>query len=97
MSDRAADMVEPTRVVVVGTVALNGGDAALLAAQIQVVRSALGEVEVSVFDFQGESTARRYQDLDIHPSFVSTHGAAGLADRGALIIGWLECWLRRSS
>ncbi len=61
-------------VVILGTVLLNGGDAALLAAQRAIIEQALGPHDLTVFDYQAARSALRYPELVIRQSFVSAHG-----------------------
>jgi colanic acid/amylovoran biosynthesis protein len=65
---------------------LNGGDAALLQAQLDITNTALGPVDATVYDFQSADAARRYPELRIEQSLVSTHEGRGLRARAALAV-----------
>lgn len=60
----------PLRVVITTTALLNGGDAALLLAQLQLLRHEFGHIEVVIFDQQAEVAARYYPNLDPQPSLA---------------------------
>jgi colanic acid/amylovoran biosynthesis protein len=78
------------KVAVIGTVLLNGGDAALLFAQRRTVEGAFGAVDLVVFDYQAEAAASRYPELDLRPSLSSTvgrrRGALGMAALAARML-----------
>lgn len=70
--------------VVIGTVLLNGGDAALLAAQRAVIDRAIGPHDLTVFDHQAARSSLRYPEFTISQSFISGHGDGRRLRRVAL-------------
>jgi colanic acid/amylovoran biosynthesis protein len=78
------------KVVVGNTVALNGGDAAILYATVDVLRRAFGEpLEVTAADLQAEAAARHHPGLRFCPSLhagVSDWAGGGLPRKLALLL-----------
>ncbi|MEJ5914131.1 polysaccharide pyruvyl transferase family protein [Pseudokineococcus sp. 1T1Z-3] len=59
------------RVVVVGTVVSNGGDAAILDAQLDLLRRTWPEAEVALHDSDQRVARRLYPGLEVHESVVA--------------------------
>lgn len=78
------------KVVVSNTVALNGGDAAILYATVDVLRRAFGEpLEVTAADLQAEPAARHHPALRFCPSLhaaVAAWAGGGARRRLALVL-----------
>ncbi|MEM8884116.1 MAG: polysaccharide pyruvyl transferase family protein [Planctomycetota bacterium] len=52
------------KIVITQTVALNGGDAAILFGLVRTLREAYGDPEITVYDAQPETASRLYPSLD---------------------------------
>lgn len=78
------------KIVVGNTAALNGGDAAILYATVDVLRRAFGEsLEVTAADLQAEAAARHHSTLDFCPSLygaVTAWTGAGFRRKAAMLL-----------
>jgi colanic acid/amylovoran biosynthesis protein len=61
------------QVVVLGTTALNGGDAALLLAQLQVLEDAFHPTRITVFDQHQAATQTHYPELEVRSTLTWPH------------------------
>ena len=90
------------KVVITNAVALNGGDAAILLAEVKLLRAAFGgDTQFVIFDSQPEISGRHYPELDFrelwHARAARRAGSWLRKPRRAFHLGRvrLAAWCRR--
>ncbi|NNH21890.1 hypothetical protein HLB09_02070 [Pseudokineococcus marinus] len=76
------------RMVITGLVVSNGGDAAILDAQVDVLRRALPGLEMAVHDSAPPVARRLYPDLEVHPVLAAVTRPRRRRLRG--LVPWLD-------